>query len=787
MRFTSLLRFTPAIPVVLAAACSSESTPNNASSTSVSASSTSTGGGGGGGGMGGAGGGAPMDISCVSSPKPAPFPGTDDCPAPSPAAADLFDAALTNGGTDRCHVRLTAADVALSGWGAKYIPDPRALPHFGALHIGPLRLPAYARETSGFLDAAMASKTPVSGVIVALSERRGHTIDSACADLSAFQPTADDATPLATAALLLIANQKGTADETAARAAANKVPRDLQVKLARVIGALDWAATETRTALGAVDAPTLKYLSQSFSLYAPRVFAWDITKTGIDKLDKPDIGRISAAAAVVAKVIEEADFAGSPAATFPAFELKTPLGPIVVHDSGDDLYAAKGSAEHAVLLFDLGGNDTYQVGAGASDDKHPISVAIDVRGNDHWGYKEVPNAKDTGILVSDASGRYQPQGTPDKDYGPVTLSRTARQGVGLAGIGLLFDLGKGKDVYRSLAISQGFASMGVGVLYDDGGDDDYAAEVCAQGAATFGIGALLDAGGNDTYASVTFSQGFGGAKGAGVLVDSSGDDTYLVDVGDPALGGHPLYLSAQLPGKGNTSMSQGVGMGRRPADGTDASYMAGGIGVLRDKEGSDHYTGSVFAQGAGYWQALGMLLDGGGADTYDGLWYVQGAAAHFSLAVLLDESGDDHYNPTFAPAATSIGVGHDFSAALHLDLGGNDTYRAPGLSLGSGNINGIGCFVNVGGDDQYMIAGDPTLGAGNYSSEAPFGLPRQSAPTIGIFVDAGGKDTYTVAGVLRPLDDTTWSYEPQPYPMPMMVTSEIGCSADGANGTVSLP
>jgi DNA polymerase-3 subunit gamma/tau len=40
--------------------------------------------------------------------------------------------------------------------------------------------------------------------------------------------------------------------------------------------------------------------------------------------------------------------------------------------------------------------------------------------------------------------------------------------------------------------------------------------------------------------------------------------------------------------------------------------MAGGIGILRDLHGTDHYTASVFAQAAGYWQGIGMLMDGDG-------------------------------------------------------------------------------------------------------------------------------------------------------------------------------
>ena len=234
-------------------------------------------------------------------------------------------------------------------------------------------------------------------------------------------------------------------------------------------------------------------------------------------------------------------------------------------------------------------------------------------------------------------------------------------------------------------------------------------------------------------------------------------------------------------------MSQGAAQGRRPQNANDVSYMAGGFGLLYDASGDDRYTGSVFAQGVGYWQGLGMLIDGAGNDQYDALWYIQGSSAHFSLSFFWDAGGDDRYDLGFSPAATSIGVGHDFSASIHLDEGGSDQYHGPGLSLGSGNINGIGCLLNLGGDDLFTADGDPTLGAGNYSAEAPYGEDRQSAPTIGIFVHTGGKGTYTVGGQDRPLANSTWSYEPQPYPSPQTVTTEHGCGADRPGGSVSLP
>ncbi len=748
-------------------------------------SSSGTGASGGGGSGGGSGG--MMDSVCVASPVAAALPGTDDCPAPLPGDADAFDAALAAATITRCSVRFWPDHVALSGWPSDMLFDKRRLPDFTPLHRGPLRLPGYARETRSWLEAAGASAHPVSDALAALSVRRGHAFPERCLDLVPAAPDPMDTTPLATAVLTLDADLGVPGDEAALRAAAMNVPLSLQIKLARVVFAMGFAVSEVRAALGTEDLTDLRYFARSHSLFLPSVSAYSTTAESIAKLDTVDIGRITEAAILLARVIEEARFEDEPAASFAAFEAPTPIGSIVVHDAANDTYLKASAADGALLLFDLGGDDTYEIGAGASDEKHPVSIAIDVRGKDHYGYAIKADTADGDLLPSDGKGRYHSATTPDQDWGPITLSRVARQGAGLAGIGMLFDLGVEGDVYRSLAISQGFAAMGTGVLYDAGGDDDYAAEIGAQGSAMFGIGLLLDRSGVDHYASFASSQGFGGTYGAGALVDLDGDDDYVVDVGDPAQGGHPLYYSPQRPGTGNSSMSQGAAQGRRPQSASDAAYMAGGFGLLFDRAGDDHYLGSVFAQGVGYWQGLGVLIDGSGADTYDALWYIQGSAAHFALAMFLEGGGDDQYNQVITPAATSIGLGHDFSAGVHLDEGGDDTYRAPGLSLGSGNINGIGCFVNAGGNDTYDAAGDPTFGTGNYSAEAPFGEPRQDAPTIGIFVDAGGTDTYLVAGMSRALDDTTWSDEPQPYPPPDMVTTQFTCGADDGNGTVALP
>jgi hypothetical protein len=731
-------------------------------------------------------GGAASDLVCVTSPSDPPFAGTDDCPAPSVAAADTLDAALAAGGISRCKVQFDPSNVATSGWPTAQLVDKHRLPDFTPLFNGPLRLPGYARNLEGRLNSAMASSSPVANTIAELSARRGHPLAHVCMDLGPFAAASGDATPLATAILKLDSDQGQPGDEPTVRAAAQAIPIDLQTRLASIVGAIDLSATAVTTALGTTSKTDRDFLAHTASLYYPGGYALTFDAAHVAKLDAVDLGAISEAAAELAQTIERADLTTLADATFAPLEVDTPIGKITIHDSSADTYLAGGPGDGTALLFDLGGDDTYEVPAGASDASHPVSVAIDVRGKDHYGYHAVPVALDTGLLPSDGAGRYQSAKPPTEDYGPITLSKTARQGAGNAGIGFLFDLGTQDDVYQSLAMSQGFGSVGVGVLYDGGGDDDYAAEAASQGASTYGIGALIDKAGKDHYASFAFSQGFGGAEGVGALFDAAGDDVYYCDPGDPT-NGHALYFSPQLPGTGNSSMSQGAAQGRRPQTATDESFMAGGLGILHDAAGNDQYTASVFAQGAGYWQGIGLLLDGGtGDDIYNAYWYIQGSAAHFALAYFLDEGGNDKYDPTFDVASTSIGVGHDFSAGIHVDLGGNDTYRAPGLSLGSGNVNGIGMFINVGGDDSY-IATDPTLGAGNYSSEIPYGDPRQDVATIGIFVDSGGTDTYTIGGVVRALNNTTWSYDPQPYTPPQMVTKEHGCGADAQAGSVSLP
>ena len=128
-------------------------------------------------------------------------------------------------------------------------------------------------------------------------------------------------------------------------------------------------------------------------------------------------------------------------------------------------------------------------------------------------------------------------------------------------------------------MSQGFGSMGVGVLADDGGDDTYTSEAASQGAGVFGIGLVYDGGGDDTWRTWAFAQGFGYVGSGGLAYDRGGDDVWWSDPGND-FGGTTIYYSPQLAsGQGNSSFSQGAGFGLR-GDAYEL-YLAGGIGVLR--------------------------------------------------------------------------------------------------------------------------------------------------------------------------------------------------------------
>jgi hypothetical protein len=279
------------------------------------------------------------------------------------------------------------------------------------------------------------------------------------------------------------------------------------------------------------------------------------------------------------------------------------------------------------------------------------------------------------------------------------------------GCGYLHDY-QGDDIYKGndFAFS---ALMGFQALQDDQGNDTYTSGLFTQAAAMFGISVLHDKAGNDLYTATEFAQGLGGTKGFGLLLDNSGNDVYYT-------GGR--YLHAPLAPFDYRSMAQGFGFGMR-------SDLAGGIGVLYDGKGNDHYEGGVYAQGVAYWYAIGALFDESGNDYYDAVYYPQGSGIHLANGALIDMSGEDHYYSKHGPGQ---GNGHDWSVGIFVDKKGNDQYSVEGGN-GLGLTNSVGIFVDSEGDDKYENRSTSNYGYANAARETA---------GLGLFLDAGGKDTY---------------------------------------------
>ncbi len=715
-------------------------------------------------------------LACVKSPTPAPFP-SGACESPKPTQTDSFDEALTKIGIDRCSLALLPNNVAK---GLMVAGDPRRMTDFTAVHLHPLRLPAYGAETASWLDAAVAGANPVSSAIAAAAVRRGTPIAD-CPDPAWAIVDGNDAAPLASVVAEIAIATGADFDAAAAIVAVKGVPLDLQRALVAIVRAIGYGARDIADAR----APAMPALAQLklVPAWVIGTYRLDTSAATLAALDGVDVGKMALAANRIASAVESAKldrFAGTDTAPL---DLDTPFGPIVLRGKNADTYMPGGKAETSSLVLDLGGDDTYRVAVAAATWARPVSIAIDLGGKDLYGYVEKPVSGDMigHRLPSDGGGRQQ----------GITASRTLRQGAANLGIALLFDLGGGNDTYRSLAVSQGVGVHGVGVLYDDGGDDAYTSEALSQGAAAFGIGLLLDRAGSDKYVAYNTSQGFGFTKGFGAIADLAGDDSYYADPGDPSLGGDAIYPNGQLPGPpnstliANTSLSQGCGYGFRPDSPNPGFQFAGGMGVLRDAAGNDAYTVSVFGQGCAFAMGIGLFLEGAGNDVYEGLWYVQGANAHTAVSLFWDAAGNDKYNPTFPIQSTSIGVGHDFSVAVHYDADGDDTYKGPNLSLGSGNANGIGVLVNVGGVDVFNAASINTLGAANVTEVASGS--RLTVATIGVFVKAKGSGSYVVGGMDAGYTGSAWSYAPNIGDGGAPQSGEKSVGIDRPSGAAVLP
>jgi HEAT repeat protein len=358
-------------------------------------------------------------------------------------------------------------------------------------------------------------------------------------------------------------------------------------------------------------------------------------------------------------------------------ETDTPLGKIIVGGAGHNVYT-----NEAFLIIDTGGDNTYLNSAGGANGLlgRPISIVIDLGSNDKF-----------------------------------ISNRSFSQGSGVFGIGILAAVGS-NCTFQAKHLSQGAGFFGCGMLMTGEGNQTFEADTFCQGAGMFGAGVLWQRGGGTRFKAAQMAQGFGGTSGVGLLLDEGGNDSYVA-------GGK--YPCGWLPNH-YFSLSQGFGYGMRP-------YAGGGIGILCDLKGKNHYVADVYGQGASYWYSAGLLLDLGSNNTYDAYQYCQGAGIHLSSGELIDWSG----NNTYTAGHICQGAAHDYAVGILIDRGGDNNYTGDTTAQGAAINNSFAMLLDCSGNDVYTGT-DPkqSQAAGHDGDKREYG-------SIALMLDLGGQNKYS--------------------------------------------
>ncbi|MHB0912899.1 MAG: hypothetical protein ACYC2Y_05565 [Armatimonadota bacterium] len=458
------------------------------------------------------------------------------------------------------------------------------------------------------------------------------------------------------------------------------VPKDVAEAAAEILWAVPTAAGKRNTAIPQ---------DEAFDF----VVNFTLDDTLLQQIDAADMNSIVDGGLTMARAVDAAarKLKNAKGGNL-MFTWKTPLGEIALMGGRDNIYPPG----DYLLVIDTGGNDFYHT-AGATGENVPLSVVLDLAGND----------------------RYE-------------SGKTGAIGTGCLGYSFILD-SEGDDIYKTEVAGPASGFFGVGMLIDRAGNDTYDNRMMGQATAMFGIGVLCDLGGDDKYLCFTQAQGYGSTKGCGALIDCGGNDLY--EANDSQID----YPSPQTAAH-NTSLAQGCGFGRRAHPG-DGHSMAGGVGILVDGAGNDTYRAGVFGQGVSYWYCLGFLVDMAGDDSYNGVWYNQGACAHYAVAAMCDLAGNDRYCESMNQTQ---GHARDYSIGWLHDLSGDDDYIVAGLGLGEGNINSIGVFLDDAGNDKYDA--QPGGCFGNATQQA-------GALCLGLFYDGGGENTFPAE---RVAPKSTW-------------------------------
>lgn len=336
---------------------------------------------------------------------------------------------------------------------------------------------------------------------------------------------------------------------------------------------------------------------------------------------------------------------------------------VVIDTDGDDKYVSD-LALTEQTLSSWEGRKSGRATPGPGSAVFGLSFLLDSRGTDIY------RTHKSGL----ASAAFGVSVLIDKEGNDTYDCYADSQGFGKFGIGLLEDHA-GNDRYLGFTQVQGVGlTGGVGALIDRGGDDTYIAYdnvidfpspqsdrhnvSMAQGAGygyrsdyltgkslSGGVGLLYDQSGNDKYECGVFGQGTGYWQGVGALWDEKGDDLY-----------------------------QGVWY----VQGAAAHFA---VGYLEDLEGKDTYVATMnMAQGAGHDFSNGYLIDRSGDDTHTAPNLSLGAGNANGIGVFVDLAGGDKYSSSGltlgkASEATKGSVRErGLCLGVFIDLDGNDTF-----------------------------------------------------------------------------------------------------------------
>ena len=248
------------------------------------------------------------------------------------------------------------------------------------------------------------------------------------------------------------------------------------------------------------------------------------------------------------------------------------------------------------------------------------------------------------------------------------------------------------------------------VIIDLGGDDEYRGG--AGGTDTvLKFSVSIDVSGNDVYWSdASFSIG-SALGGVGILIDEKGDDHY------------------------------------RGLHHTEATGVFG-WGILWDEEGDDVYLGHTAVQGAGFCGG-GLLYDKEGYDRYEAHLYSQAFGFVGGLGILYDEEGNDSYICTGASidklryadhnVTLSQGFGYGFrpdysgGVGIIVEKSGNDAYLSDIFGQAASYWLALGAIYDFSGHDSYT----------SYQYAQGSGVHLAAAG----LVDISGNDAYVAHGV----------------------------------------